>query len=418
MSEYFMVYLILSSIYFKFIGVNGINLNKLNRTFKHLKIFFKMYSKNISIIGLGRLGLCVGLCMEQAGYNILGVDIIDNYIFNINNKILDSPEPSVNKMLKESKNLRATTDLNEAIEFSDIIFIYVATPSSGSNFYDHNYLGKVLSEINIKKVVNKHIVIGCTVIPGYIRDVGNYLIKDCINTSLSYNPEFIAQGDIINGMLNPDFILIGEGNDVAGDKLQEIYESVSESLNKPTPPIHRMSPSSAEITKLSVNCFITTKIAFANMIGDVSDMSIDSNKFDILNAVGSDSRIGHNYLKPGYGFGGPCLPRDNRALGGYIKKMGLYPLIPEATDEANRLHMEFQANRIYESLKDNVWVIEGVGYKQSCNVPIIEESQKLFIGKYLAEKGVIVTLKDKKHMLDAVKLEYGNMFLYEAVNFI
>jgi UDPglucose 6-dehydrogenase len=267
-------------------------------------------------------------------------------------------------------------------------------------------------------------VIGCTVIPGYIRDVGNYIIKDCINTSLSYNPEFIAQGDIIEGMFYPDFILIGEGTKMAGDILQEMYENVSK--NTPIvrghkdntkmftyPPIHRMSPSSAEITKLSVNCFITTKIAFANMIGDLADLTEGADKFDIMLAVGSDKRIGHRYLKPGYGFGGPCFPRDNRALGGYIEKMGINPLIPRATDKSNKFHTQFQSQQIYDSLNEKAWVVEGAGYKEPCNVPIIEESQKLFIGKYLAEKGVKVTVKDKKHMLDAVKLEYGSLFQYE-----
>ena len=141
-----------------------------------------MSDKNISIIGIGRLGICVGLCLEYAGYNVLGVDIFPDYVEKINNKTLDSPEPHVNKLLQESKNFRATTDLDEAIAFSDLLLIYVATPSSGGEkFYDHDMLGKVLMKLNEKKVENKHIVIGCTVIPGYIKDVGSYLIKDCIN---------------------------------------------------------------------------------------------------------------------------------------------------------------------------------------------------------------------------------------------
>ena len=255
-----------------------------------------MTNKNISIIGVGRLGICVGLCLEHAGYNVLGVDVFPDYVEKINNKTLFSPEPTVNKMLSNSINFSATTNFDEALVFSDIIFIYVATPSSGGEkFYDHTTLGNILMKINERKVQNKHIVIGCTVTPGYIREVGNFLIKDCKNISLSYNPEFIAQGDIINGIFAADFILIGEGSKEAGNKLQEIYEKLGESYGH-IPVIHRMSPASAEITKLSVNCFVTTKIAFANMIGDVADLTIGANKFDILNAVGADSRVGKKYL--------------------------------------------------------------------------------------------------------------------------
>ena len=369
-------------------------------------------NNNISIIGIGKLGICVGLCLEKAGYNVLGVDTISSYVNEINEKTLKSPEPSVSNMLENSKNFSATTSLEDALNFSDTIFIYVATPSGGGNkHYDHTVLGKVLMSINERKVQNKHIVIGCTVIPGYITEIGNFLIQDCINTSLNYNPEFIAQGDIVKGLFSPDFILIGEGSKEAGDRLQEIYEKLSNYSNH-IPNIHRMSPSSAEITKLSVNCFVTTKISFANMIGDVADLTPGANKFDILKAIGTDSRIGPKYLTPGYGFGGPCFPRDNRALGGYIKSIGLEPLIPEATDKSNKLHSRFQTQKLLnENLTD--YTVYGAGYKNECKVPIIEESQKLLIGSELAKKGLKVTIRDNKLLLDCVKLEYGNLFNYE-----
>lgn len=117
-------------------------------------------------------------------------------------------------------------------------------------------LHQVLMNINAKKVANKHIVIGCTVIPGYIEGTGKYLIQDCPNTSLSYHPEFIAQGDIMNGTLKPDMALIGEGSKEAGDRLEEMNLRMTVTQ----PIICRMSPSSAEITKLSINCFVTMKV--------------------------------------------------------------------------------------------------------------------------------------------------------------
>ena len=117
-------------------------------------------------------------------------------------------------------------------------------------------LHQVLMNINAKKVANKHIVIGCTVIPGYIEGTGKYLIQDCPNTSWSYHPEFIAQGDIMNGTLKPDMALIGEGSKEAGDVLEEM--NLRMTVTKPI--ICRMSPSSAEITKLSINCFVTMKV--------------------------------------------------------------------------------------------------------------------------------------------------------------
>lgn len=183
------------------------------------------------------------------------------------------------------------------------------------------------------------------------------------NVTISYNPEFIAQGDVMRGLVNPDVVLIGEGDKEIGEWLENLYVGVCD--NKPS--IHRMSPESAEITKLSVNCFITTKIAFAyafplalvpytcrNMVGDAASRTPNADAEAILQAVGSDSRIGLKYIRPGYGFGGPCFPRDNRALGNYVKSLGIEPLIPFSTDESNRQHARCMAETFLEQDLDVV----------------------------------------------------------------
>jgi len=236
----------------------------------------------------------------------------------------------------------------------------------------------------------------------------SFLLRDCTNVTISYNPEFIAQGEIIHGFLNPDIVLIGEGNKEVGDRLEEIYKKVCNN----SPRICRMSAESAEITKLSVNCFITTKIAFCNMIGDIADHTPNANKTDILQAVGGDSRVGMKCLKPGYGFGGPCFPRDNRAIGNYARSVNVNPLLPEATDSANKLHAQLM---VQDFLKQNLdqYVFEDVAYKDGCQVPIIEESQKLEVAKGLVKAGKKVVIKDRRIIINEVILEFGNFFHYE-----
>ena len=207
--------------------------------------------------------------------------------------------------------MHATLKLSEVVEHADLIFILVATPTAaGEEAYDTTTLSKVLSDIAALRPVNKHIVICSTVMPGYISKVGTFLLEGCDGCTLSYNPEFIAQGEIMKGLTEPDVVLIGQGSQDAGDILQAIYEQSTSNQ----PRICRMSPQSAEIMKLSVNCFVTTKISFANMIGDIADATPGANKFDILSAGGGDSRVGGRCILPGYGFGGPCFPRDNRLL--------------------------------------------------------------------------------------------------------
>jgi UDPglucose 6-dehydrogenase len=139
--------------------------------------------------------------------------------------------------------------------------------------------------------------------PGYIARTGSYSLENCADCTLSYNPEFIAQGAIMQGLTKPDVVLIGEGSKGAGDILQQMYEGATTNL----PRICRMSTASAEIMKLSVNCFVTTKKTFANMIGDIADATPGANKMEILAAVGGYSRVGSKCILPGYGFGGPSF---------------------------------------------------------------------------------------------------------------
>lgn len=364
---------------------------------------------NITVIGVGRLGLCTALCLEQAGYNVLGVDVSPDYVAKLNNKTLTSPEPGVDDLLKKSVNFRATCSLDEALEFSDLYFIIIATPSTNKvEAYDHSALSKLLSNINKRQVKNKHIVIGCTIFPGYIRQVASFLLRDCENTTLSYNPEFIAQGNIIYGFQHPDMVLIGEGSSEAGDRLEAMYHRCC----KNTPAICRMSPESAEITKLAVNCFITTKIAYANMIGDIADRTPSADKFTILKAVGKDLRIGSKCLIPGYGFGGPCFPRDNRALGSYAQTLGIHPIIPQATDASNALHAQLMIEQCMES-DQNEYIFEEVNYKPNCPVVILEESQKLVVASTLAKNGKRVIIRDNASVIAQVQEEFGNLFEYE-----
>ena len=185
----------------------------------------------------------------------------------------------------------------------------------------------------------------------------------------------------MKGLSEPDVVLIGEGSKAAGDILQSLYESATSN----SPRICRMSPQSAEIMKLSVNCFVTTKISYANMIGDIADATPGANKYEILSAVGADSRVGRRCILPGYGFGGPCFPRDNRALGSYSRKVGVEPIICDATDAYNRLHAEIMSKTLLDQNLDE-YIISDVAYKPSCPVDIIEESQPLEVARMLVRR--------------------------------
>ena len=241
--------------------------------------------------------------------------------------------------------------------------------------------------------------------PGYCEEIQNILKP--YGFSVSYNPEFIAQGSVMSDLVSPDILLIGEGSVSAGDAIVELYSSILE--NKPT--IHRMSPKEAEITKIALNCFLTTKIAFANMVGDIAKAAgCDSDI--ILSAIGSDDRIGNKYLKYGYGFGGPCFPRDNRAFDLFANDVSIDAVISKASDNANKLHLDFQVTELKKKYKKTEPIIfSDVAYKLGTN--IIEESQKLALAVELAELGYQIVIRDTEEIISQIEELYGNKFNYQ-----
>ncbi|HEY0679718.1 MAG TPA: hypothetical protein VGD17_15645, partial [Chitinophagaceae bacterium] len=164
------------------------------------------------------------------------------------------------------------------------------------------------------------------------------------------------------------------------------------------------------ITKLATNCFLTMKIAFANSIGDLSEKT-GAETEKILAAIGSDSRIGNKFLRYGYGFGGPCFPRDNRALDYFGKQHQYDLLLSKATDECNRLHLEFQFQQ-YMRANVNGNPIHFYSLTYKAGTTILEESQQLALAVKLAEAGKKVIIHESDEVIKEVQSRYGNIFEY------
>tara|TARA_B100000315_G_C14199112_1_gene416842 strand:- start:46 stop:600 length:555 start_codon:yes stop_codon:yes gene_type:complete len=176
-----------------------------------------------------------------------------------------------------------------------------------------------------------------------------------------------------------------------------------------------MKPIEAEITKLAINGYITTKISYANMIFDVCSMS-NASHTTVLEAVGSDSRIGNKYFKGGYSYGGPCFPRDTKALSQYINSVGINSVLIDATHQFNEYHSDLQFRQMKRKYSDFQITFTDVTYKNNCKVPIIEESPKLKIAEKMALSGKRVIIKDRPSIIQKVKMEYGNLFEYQILD--
>lgn len=363
--------------------------------------------KNISVIGIGKLGLCFSLSLEGAGFNVVGVDINEQYINEINNKTYFSHEPQVNERLQKSNNFFATSDIDKALNHSNMIFVVVATPSLQNGRYDHTQVDKLVDLLIAKGVQSstKHLIINCTTMPQYCDTIQDRLEK--YNWLVSYNPEFIAQGTVINNQEYPDMVLIGEANNESGNLIEYVYKT----MTKNEPKVHRMSRTEAELCKISLNCFLTTKIAYTNMIGDIA-LAANCDPQTILNAIGQDTRVGTKLTRYGFGFGGPCFPRDNRALGIFASDVGVDAKISKATDSMNDLHLRYQIDRFLKSDQSS-YATESVTYKPEST--LLEESQQLKYAFELANNGIKVTVKERQTVIDEVKSIYGDLFLYEVI---
>lgn len=362
--------------------------------------------KKASVLGIGRLGLCFALTLERGGYDVVGSDIREDHVKSVNDRTFDTCEPDVCKFLSEAKNFRATSSLKEAVEHSDMLFVTVRTGSDSSGVYNCTQVDKLVSDLQqIGKVDNKDLVVCCNVKPGYSDTVEQRLSP--YGYKVSFNPEWVAQGTILRDQAYPDLVVIGQYDTESGDRIQKVYEDICLS----DPVIHRMDRKSAEITKISLNCFLTAKLSFANMVGQIAIAS-GCEPAKILSAIGTDSRINPKYFKYGFGYGGPCFPRDNRAMVTYAEEIGIPPFISKAVIETNDRHLDFMVNHFVEThSKDENVVIESVTYKPG--TVILEESQQLLYAERLAKAGFSVTIKEHPDVIEAVKETYGDLFTYE-----
>jgi len=355
----------------------------------------------IGILGIGKLGLCFGLNLSKVGHEVYGVDINEEYVKNLNEKTFLSTEQGVNEYL-DRYGFNYSTDIKTALN-CDLIFIIVQTPSTADNKYDHTIIDNIKNEIKSfgKSNLRKELIINCTTFPGYCETLQKEL-QD-FNYMVSYNPEFIAQGTILRDQVYCDNVLIGQADKISGKKIMDLYKS----FVKSKPIYNFMTRTEAEITKLSVNCFLTTKISFANMIGDIADR-YNCEAERILEAIGTDSRIGKKYLKPGFGFGGPCFPRDNKALAKCAEEVGVSAEISKATDKMNKLHLGYQVDLIIKNKNKNKDIIE-IDYltykKESVS---FEESQQLEFAKKLKDIGFKLKIRDEReNVIRELKEKYG-----------
>jgi len=345
----------------------------------------------ITVMGLGKLGACLVGSLAEGGHQVRGFDVSAAAVKSLNSQQSLVYEPGLAELLeKNAGRFAAFGDAGTALSGSEAVYIIVPTPSKPEGDFANDYVTQALEAIGEDLRQNPRqmtVVVSSTVMPGSCEAEFLPLLEARSGLTvgkeigLAYSPEFIALGSVLKDMSQPDLILIGESDPRTGDIVSEIALSMVAN----SPEVRRMSLSSAEITKIAINTFVTTKISYANMLSELCDEIPGSDIDDVTTAVGSDRRVGKLYLKAALGYGGPCFPRDNAALAFSAESRGLKADIARATDSVNRRQVERIVSLALQSSQpgDQIGVV-GLAYKP--NTPVIDESQGLEIARSLSKK--------------------------------
>jgi UDPglucose 6-dehydrogenase len=354
---------------------------------------------SISVFGLGKLGAPLAACFAARGFRVTAVDVDAKKVEALNRGAAPVHEPGLPELIEESGGrLFGTEDAAAAVRGSEVTFIVVSTPSEPGGGFSLRYVLPCLEVIGktLRTKPGFHLVVlTSTVMPGSTGgEVREALERASGKTcgehfGLCYSPEFIALGSVIRDFYFPDFLLIGESDEQSGEMLAEIYRRTC----KNSPFVARMNFINAEITKLAVNTYITTKISYANMIARLCEKLPEADANVVTGALGLDARIGPRYLKGAVSYGGPCFPRDNRALAALAARVGASAGLAEATDKFNRAQVKWLAELVKSHRSgDEAIGILGLTYKPDTDV--VEEAFGLLLAQELSAANVSVAVYD------------------------
>jgi GDP-mannose 6-dehydrogenase len=352
---------------------------------------------DISIFGMGYVGAVCAGCLADKGHNVIGVDVSTVKVDLINQGKSPIVEPGLDDLLKAgvtSGRIRATTDTVDAINNSELTMISVGTPSKKTGDLDLKYIETVAREIGsaLRMKPTRHtIVVRSTVLPGTVKNVVVPLIEEMSGKKagedfgVAVNPEFLRESTAINDYNDPPMTVIGEWDKQSGDLLASVYSHLAA-------PIVRKPIEVAEMVKYACNVWHATKVSFANEIGTIAkELGVDGRQ--VMEVVCMDRKLNLSkyYMRPGFAFGGSCLPKDVRALTYRATQVSAeHPLLASLM-KSNELQIR-RAYEIIDSFGDKKVGMLGLSFKP--NTDDLRESPLVWLAEILIGKGYDLKICD------------------------
>ena len=369
--------------------------------------------KKIAVVGTGYVGLVTGTCFAETGNDVVCVDIDAAKVNRMRNGEVPIYEPNLDVFFERNireKRLRFTTDLDEAIQDAEIIFLALPTPPGEDGAADLRYVLGVAEELG-KKIKSYKVIVDKSTVPvGTAEKVRLAVAKNAtVEFDIVSNPEFLREGFAVEDFMKPDRVVIGVESEKARHIMRELYKPFVRQGN----PIIFMSEKSAELTKYAANSFLATKITFMNEIANFCE-KVGADVDDVRIGIGSDNRIGKRFLFPGIGFGGSCFPKDVQALVKSGKEYGHDFKIIDAVlqvNEGQKVRLIEKVENYFGNLKGKKLAIWGLAFKPDTDD--IREAPALYMIDTLLAKGATVVVFDPEAM-ENVKAVYGNKIEFSS----
>jgi UDPglucose 6-dehydrogenase len=363
--------------------------------------------KKIAVVGTGYVGLVTGTCFAETGNDVVCVDIDVAKVDRMRNGEVPIYEPNLDVFFERNireKRLRFTTDLDEAIQDAEIIFLALPTPPGEDGAADLRYVLGVAEQLG-KKIKSYKVIVDKSTVPvGTAEKVRLAVAKNAtVEFDIVSNPEFLREGFAVEDFMKPDRVVIGVESEKARHIMRELYKPFVRQGN----PIIFMSEKSAELTKYAANSFLATKITFMNEIANFCE-KVGADVDDVRIGIGSDNRIGKRFLFPGIGFGGSCFPKDVQALVKSGKEYGHDFKIIDAVlqvNEGQKVRLIEKVENYFGNLQGKKLAIWGLAFKPDTDD--IREAPALYMIDDLLSKGATVVVFDPEAM-ENVKAVYGS----------
>ena len=369
---------------------------------------------NITVFGIGYVGLVQAAVLAEVGHKVSCVDIDEKKIENLKNGIIPIYEPGLTDLvIKNYQNgrLNFTTDPVQGITHGNIIFIAVGTPPDEDGSADLKYVLSVATTI-AEHMQERKIIINKSTVPVGTADKVSHVVKEILKKrnaeNIEYhvvsNPEFLKEGSAVKDCMSPNRIIIGSDSTYVEKNMRELYEPFNRNHDK----MIFMDVRSAELTKYAANCMLATKISFMNEISNLAEL-LGADIENVRKGIGSDERIGYHFIYPGCGYGGSCFPKDVQALIRTADQVGFDASLLQSVETVNLKQKQklphFLNQHFKGDLKGKTFALWGLSFKP--NTDDMREAPSRVLMEYIWEQGGKVQAYDPEAMKEVHRI-YGD----------